>query len=87
MHYRQPHQVHLVECAPERADRTLEYRGVSEVEGKAGFVQQGAGLLCFGHAFFSQVNVGPAGETVVKIPGGFAVAHQYNFVHIREWEA
>jgi hypothetical protein len=31
-----------------------------------------------------QVHIGPPGEAVFKIPGGFAVAYQYKSVHGRK---
>jgi hypothetical protein len=78
---RQPHHVHLVQRQPQRADGALEHRGVGQVEGEAGFAQLPAGAWLRLDAFFGQVDVGPAGEAVFQVPGGFAVAHEYDFVH------
>ena len=78
---RQPHQVHFVERQPQRADRALQHRSVGQVEAESGFAQQLAGLARFRFALGGQVDVGPAGEAVVEVPGGFAVAHENNFVH------
>ncbi len=72
---RQPHQVHFVERAPQGADCALQYGSVSQVESEAGLLQELASLAGFGHAFFGQVDIDPAGEAVSQVPGGFAVAH------------
>jgi hypothetical protein len=78
---RQPHHVHFIHRQPQRADRPLEHRGVGQVEGEAGLAQHAAGGPGFGDALFGQVDIGPAGEAVVEVPGGFAVAHEYDLVH------
>src|SRR5471032_251300 len=79
---RQVHHVHLVHAQPQRADRALEHRGVGQVEGVAGLLQHLAGRLGFGDALLGQVHVGPAGEAVREVPGGLAVAHEYDFIHL-----
>jgi hypothetical protein len=43
--------------------------------------QHAAGGRCLSHALVGQVDIGPAGEAVFQVPGGFAMAHEYDFVH------
>ena len=77
--HRDPHLVHVVQNAPQGAHGTLEHRGVSHIELKAGFLQQlacGAGFLA---ALFGQIHVFPAGEAVFLVPYALAVADQYQF--------
>ena len=79
----QPHAVHFVEGQPEGADGAFEHRGIGDIEFEAGLFEHAAGFACFGSAFFSQVDVHPAGEAVFLVPGGFTVTEQYEFVHGR----
>jgi hypothetical protein len=48
---------------------------------KPSFLQQLAGLLRLGAALVGEIDIGPAGEAVFLVPGGFAVAQQNDFVH------
>ena len=47
----------------------------------AGFLQEAAGFGGWGLAFFGEIGIGPAGETVFAVPSGLAVTHEDNFVH------
>ncbi|MPN10075.1 hypothetical protein SDC9_157368 [bioreactor metagenome] len=77
----QPGAVHGVQHMPERVGGALEHGGEGDVEGEAGFLHQAAGVLGFLDAFLGEVHVGPAGEAVFLVPGGFAVAQQHDFFH------
>ena len=83
VHHRQPGAVELVERVPERAGGALEDAGVGDVEVVTLRLQQPARLLGLLDAGGRQIDIGPAGETVLEIPGRFAVADQYQFVHGR----
>ena len=82
MRDRDPHQVHLVERDPERADRPLQDRGEGEVEGEAGLASAAGRpraprrTPCLG-----EVDVGPAGEAVLLVPVALAVAQQDELGH------
>jgi hypothetical protein len=65
----------------QRADGALEHRGVGDVEGETGILEQLAGLLRLGAALVGEVDVGPAGEAVFLVPGRLAMAQQYDFLH------
>jgi hypothetical protein len=79
--HRNPQTIHFVECDPQRSHGALQYRTVGEVEGETGFLHQHAGVFRLGQSAFGQVDVGPAGEAVFLVPGGFTVAQQYDLVH------
>ena len=81
MHDRQPRAIELVERVPQGAGGPLEDAGVRHVEVVTLCLEQPAGLLGLLDASGGQVDVGPAGEAVFEIPGRFAVADQYQFVH------
>jgi hypothetical protein len=82
MHHGQPGAVEFVQRVPQGAGGALEHAGVGHVEVVALGLEQPAGLLGLLHAGLGQVDVGPAGEAVFEIPGRFAVADQYQFVHV-----
>ncbi len=79
--HRQPGAVHLVERVPQGVDGALEHAGVGDVEVVALGLEQLAGRHGLRDAGGGQVNIGPAGEAVFQVPGGFAVANQDEFVH------
>ena len=81
MHHGQPGAIHLVQAVPQRAGGALEHAGVGHIELVALGLEQAPGVLGLLHAGGRQVHVGPAGKAVFKVPGGFAVANQYEFVH------
>ena len=81
VHHRQPGAVHLVECVPQRPHRALEHRGVGHIEIQARLLQQAAGLAGLFDAGGGELHIGPAGETVLQVPGRFAVAYQHECVH------
>ena len=76
---RYPHPVGGVEDDPQGADRPREHRG----EGDGGtelLAQQFApGLRRLEQSLFAQVDVVPAGEQVIDIPGALSVADQNQF--------
>src|SRR5580704_18042911 len=77
--HRNPHAVHLVEHDPQRADSALQNRGEGEVDRELLPQQLARGLHSFAAAAGLQVDVGPAGEQVVDVPGALAVAYQDQF--------
>ena len=83
----QPHHVHLVEGDPERADRALQHRDVREVESVTERLQEPAGLARFLAAEVGQVDVGPAGEAVLLVPGAFPVPDQHDLVRHSRWSS
>ena len=78
---RQPLAVQFIQGVPQGVDGALEHAGVAEVELIAFCFQQPACVLGLLHAGGGQVDIGPAGEAVVEVPGGFAVADENEFVH------
>ena len=77
----QPGAVHLVQGVPQGAGGAFEHAGVGDVELVAFRLEQPAGVLGLRNAGVGQVHIGPAGEAVFEVPGGFAVADQHEFVH------
>src|SRR5690606_20800892 len=75
------HGVHGIQSDPQRADGALQHRAIGQVEFKALFFEQFARLARLLATQFGKVDIGPAGETVFKVPLAFAVAHQDEFVH------
>jgi hypothetical protein len=82
VHHGQPGAIEFVQRVPEGARGALQDAGVGHVEVVALGLEQPAGLLGLFHAGLGQVDVGPAGEAVFEVPGRFAVADQYQFVHV-----
>src|SRR5215510_8918946 len=76
-----PELAQHVERDTERADRARQYRGERGVELKASVVQQAARFARFLATALRQVDVGPAGEAVLLVPGRLAVAKQNEFMH------
>src|SRR5262249_32529759 len=66
---------------PERGNGALEYRRVRDVEYVAAFFQEPAGLRCFLAAAVREIDVGPAREPVLSVPGRFAVPQQNELMH------
>jgi hypothetical protein len=72
--HRDPHPVHRVEHDPERADRALQHRGEGDVDADSLTQQVVSGTRRLFTAERRKVDVGPAGEKVVDIPGALPVA-------------
>jgi hypothetical protein len=70
-------------CSSSSGSGAIEHAGVGHVELITFCLEQAAGVLGLLDAGVGQVHVGPAGEAVFKVPGGFAVANQDEFVHMR----
>src|SRR5438552_4049318 len=66
---------------PQRPDGALQHRGIGDVEVVAIGLQEKPSLLGLLDAGGCQIHVGPAGEAVLEIPGGFAVADEDELVH------
>ncbi|MNH25977.1 hypothetical protein D3C79_860030 [compost metagenome] len=77
----QPGAVHLVQGMPQRAGGALEHAGIGQVEVIAFGLEQASGILGLFHACRRQIHIGPAGEAVFQVPGGFTVADQNELVH------
>ena len=77
----QPGAVHRVKRVPQRVGRALEHAGVGDVKVIACIKEQFTCVFGLGNAGIGQRNIGPAGKTILQIPGGFAVAYEYKFVH------
>jgi hypothetical protein len=82
--HRQPGAVHLIQGEPEGEDGALEHRGVAQVKVQAFGLEQFARRHGLAHAGGGQVHIGPAGEAVFQVPGGFAMANEDKFVHRKE---
>ena len=78
---RQPGTIHGIEAVPEGVDGTLEHARIGLVEFETGLGQQLASLLGLGNARGREIDIHPAGKTVVEVPGGFAMADQNELVH------
>ena len=76
---RQPHEVHLVEHAPQRADRALEHRGEGDVGHQAGLLDLDARGARFDAALVGKIDVMPSGEEILDVPGALAVTNEDEF--------
>src|SRR5690606_4908557 len=72
-----PHQLHLVEDQPQRADRADEHGRQRDVEREARLAQRAARVAGFALALLREVDVRPAGEKILEVPVALAVAHQH----------
>lgn len=77
---RNPFFVHFFEDVIASVDCALQVRRVSDIEGEAFFLQQLAAELCFLVTGFGKIGIAPAGEKILEVPFGFAVADQDEFV-------
>src|SRR5262245_21564851 len=68
---------HLLKDEVERTLRTLECRGVTDVEADALRLELAAGIARFRHAVLSEVDVLPAGEQVGQVPFALTMAHEH----------
>ena len=80
----QPGAVHGVKRVPQRVRSALEHAGVGNVKIVARFQQQLARVFGLCNTGVGQRHIGPAGKAVFQIPGGFAVADKYEFVHKKD---
>jgi hypothetical protein len=79
--YGKPHQIHLVEDDPERADGALEQGGEGNVKRKSLFNQDAAGAMSLIDPGGGKVNVRPTGESILSVPYAFTVPQQNEFVY------
>jgi hypothetical protein len=79
--FRQPEPAPRLQRDVERLDRPGLERGEAEVEVEAFGGEQLAGQLGLLFALRGQADVPPAGEPVLEIPGGLAVAEQDELGH------
>jgi len=80
--HRDPHQVHLLECEPERLDGAFQHRSVRAIEDEAGLLEDFSGALRFLRTASGEVHVGPAGEPVFHVPDRLTVAQQNDLMHM-----
>src|SRR5262245_1154480 len=78
---REPELSHFFERQVQRPNGPRQQRCERDVEIVVAVFQQAARLTRFLHALFGQVDVGPARETVLFVPGAFAVSEQNEFMH------
>src|SRR5262245_23623616 len=78
---RDPHQIHHVERDPQSADGAPQNRGVRDVEDITAFFEEPARFRRFFASAIGEVDVRPAGEPVLLVPGALAVTEQNEFVH------
>jgi hypothetical protein len=72
-----------VERDPQRADGALQDRDIRLIEGEARVLQQAPGFGRFRASLFRQVDVGPAGEAILPVPGALAVTQKNELVHVK----
>ena len=78
---RQPHEVEIVLDDPERPDRPLEERREAKIEQKPGVADQAGRPMRLSDALLGEVDIGPAGEPVLVVPGAPPVAEQEKARH------
>ena len=78
-----PHLVELLGDHVVGLDGALEQRGIAEVEDVTFALENLAGFERLGDAFFTEVDVGPAGEAILFVPRALAVADEDEFIHPR----
>src|SRR5439155_1420067 len=78
---RQPHLIQAVERDPQRPNRALQHRRERDVERVAAFFQQAARVARLLAPLVGQVDVGPAREPVLLVPGAFTVPKQNECMH------
>src|SRR5207247_8950219 len=66
----------------DRPDRAFEHRREGDVEDVPALFQETTRFSRFCPATIGQVDVGPAGEAVLLVPGTFAVAKQNHLMHV-----
>jgi hypothetical protein len=71
-----PHAACRLEREVERADRTGLHGGEGERRKHALLAQQRAGSPCFGLALLSEIDIPPAGKTVLEVPLALAMADE-----------
>ena len=81
LHRGQPQALHLIERQVQGADGAPQHAGAGQVELVTLGLQQAAGLARLLDAGGRQIDIGPAGEAVFQVPGGFTVADQNKLVH------
>ena len=81
VYHRQPGAIHLVQGMPQGAGGAFQDAGVGQVKVIAIGFQQLSSCFCLLYTGVGEVDVGPAGKAVFKVPGRFAVADEHKLVH------
>ncbi len=68
-----PHQIELVEHDPQGPNGALQNRRVRDVENESLLLQIAAGAARLGDALLGEIDVGPAREAVLPVPGALSV--------------
>jgi len=76
-----PVLVHDIEGDVDGLDGAAEEGSVGDIERETGVAHQFAGADGLGAAGFGEGDIVPAGEAVLEVPGGFAVAEEDEGVH------
>jgi adenosylhomocysteinase len=66
-----------IQAMPQRVRGALEHAGIGQIEGVALRLEQAPGVLRLFNAGGRQVHIGPAGDSVFKVPGGLAVTDKH----------
>ena len=75
-----PETVHLLSDVAEGLDGTCQIRGEGDIELEALLLEHDTGLVGLLDSLGGKVNIMPASESVLKIPGGLSVADKDDFV-------
>jgi len=73
---RNPHEIHFIEHAPQGADRAFEDRGKSDVGRKPRLLDLDARRSRLDTSLVGKIDVMPAGEEILDVPGALAVSNQ-----------
>jgi len=78
---RQPHQIHLIQGNPQRADRTFENRCEGAIEFDAFVFDQLTGRFRFLASLVGQIDVRPTREAVFEVPLRLTVTEKNKLRH------
>ena len=76
-----PELVEFCENPPECVESALEQGNVGDIKAETFFFEKLASGFGFGATFVAEFDVVPTGEAVFFVPGAFAVADEYKFIH------
>ena len=70
---------------PQRAGGAFQDAGVGHIKRITFSLEEATGTIGLFHACETQVDIGPAGESVFHVPDRFASANEDKFVHGLVW--